>query len=198
MLNYINGEIVDIDSNKVVVDVNGMGYELQVSANTLADCQIGQKRKLNCYMQVREDGISLFGFSTMEEKRLFMLLVSVSGVGCKVAISILGGMTANQLALAIYNGDIKQITKIKGLGKKTAERLVLELREKVTVESYDFETLPIAVNPDITVTKDMQNAIAVLCGLGKNQADAQKLVEAACKLGAKTAEEIVNMAFRIN
>lgn len=198
MISYLNGEIVEKDSNRVVIDVAGIGYELQVSDNTLVDCQVGQKRKLNCYMQVREDGVSLFGFSTMEEKRLFTLLVSVSGIGCKVAISILSGMTANQLALAIYNGDIKQITKIKGLGKKTAERLVLELREKVSVEACDFEQLPIAVNPDITVTKDMQNAIAVLCGLGKSQADAQKLVEAACKLGAKSAEEIINMAFRIN
>ncbi len=197
MLNYLNGEIVDITGSYVVMDVNGVGYQLLVSTSTLYDCTIGQKKRLYCYMQVREDGISLFGFATIEEKNMFENLISVSGVGCKVAISVLSGMDANTLALAIFNGDTKQLTKIKGLGKKTAERLVLELKEKVMVDATQVE-LPIAQNPDVKLTKDMQNAIAVLCSLGKTQADAEKLVDAASKLGAVTTEELINMAFRIN
>ena len=197
MLNYINGEIVDIDNGCVVVDVGGIGYELAVSSFTLADCTIGQKRKLLCYMQVREDGVSLFGFSTLEEKNLFLLLISVSGVGPKVAISILSGMTPGQLASAIFNGQVNKLTKVKGLGKKTAERLILELREKVCVQEDDF-VMPITQNPDAKLSKDMQSAVAVLCSLGKTQAEAEKLVEAASKLGASTAEELINMAFRIN
>ncbi len=197
MYNYFNGEIVDINGSTVVVDVCGVGYELAVSNVTLADCKLGQKQRLYAHMQVREDGVGLFGFSTMEEKRMFLNLISVSGVGCKVAISILSGMDANALALAIFNGDTKQLTKIKGLGKKTAERLVLELKEKVMVDATQVE-LPIMQNRDITFTADMQNAIAVLCSLGKTQADAEKLVQAASKLGATTAEELINLAFRIN
>lgn len=197
MFNYIYGEIVDYGNSLVVVDVNGVGFELSVSGYTLGDCQIGQKKRLYTYMQVKEDGISLFGFSTQEEKNMFLRLISVSGVGCKVALAILSGMDSNSLALAIYNGDTKLLTKIKGLGKKTAERLVLELKEKVVVEAVDM-VLPITQNPDLQINKEARNAIAVLCSLGKNQADAEKLVDAASKLGATTAEELINMAFRIN
>lgn len=197
MFNYIYGEIVEFGNSSIVVDVNGVGFELSVSGYTMADCQIGQKQRLYAYMQVKEDGIALFGFSTLEEKNMFLRLISVSGVGCKVAQAILSGMDSNSLALAIFNGDTRLLTKIKGLGKKTAERLVLELKEKVVVDAKDM-VLPIAQNPDLQINKDMQNAIAVLCSLGKSQADAEKLVDAAAKLGASTTEELINMSFRIN
>ncbi len=196
MFNYINGEITDIFGATVVVDVGGIGYELAVSAFTLADCKVGRATKLFTYLQVREDGVTLFGFSTTEEKNMFLNLISVSGVGCKMAQSILSGMDSNSLANSISLGDTKQLTKIKGLGKKTAERIVLELKEKVF--ATDFTSAPIVQNPDVLLTKDMQDAIAVLCSLGKTQAEAEKLVDAASKLGAVTAKELVNMAFRIN
>ena len=197
MFNYIYGEIVDFGNSIVVVDVNGVGFELSVSGFTMAECQIGKKQRLYTYMQVKEDGISLFGFATQEEKNMFLRLISVSGVGCKVAQAILSGMDSNSLALAIYNGDTRLLTKIKGLGKKTAERLVLELKEKVVVDAIDM-VMPITQNPDMQINQDMRNAIAVLCSLGKSQADAEKLVDAAAKLGAATTEELINMAFRIN
>ena len=197
MFSYIYGEIAEYGNSTVVVDVNGVGFELSVSGYTMADCHKGQKQKLHTYMQVKEDGIALFGFSTLEEKNMFMRLISVSGIGCKVALSILSGIDSNSLALAIFNGDTRLLTKVKGLGKKTAERLVLELKEKVVVDAADM-VLPITQNPDLQINKDMGNAIAVLCSLGKTQADAEKLVEAAAKLGATTAEELINMAFRIN
>ena len=148
-------------------------------------------------MQVKEDGISLFGFSTPEEKAMFLHLISVSGVGCKVALSILSGIDSNSLAAAIFNGDVRLLTKVKGLGKKTAERLVLELKEKVVVEAKDM-VLPLTQNHAMPLTAEMNNAIAVLCSLGKSQADAEQLIETAAKLGATTTEELINMAFRIN
>ena len=197
MFSYINGEIVEYGNSTVVVDVNGVGYELSVSGYTMADCKLGQKQKLYAYMQVKEDGVSLYGFSTLEEKNMFLRLISVSGIGCKLAQAILSGIDSNSLALAIFNGDTKLLTKVKGMGKKTAERLVLELKEKVVVDAADM-VLPITQNPDLQINKDIQNAIAVLCSLGKSQADAEKLVEAAAKLGASTTEELINMAFRIN
>ena len=112
MFNYINGEIVDLGNSTVVVDVNGVGFELSVSGYTMADCQIGKKQRLYTYMQVKEDDISLYGFSTLEEKKMFLLLISVSGIGCKVAQAILTGMDSNSLALAIFNGDTRLLTKI--------------------------------------------------------------------------------------
>ena len=197
MFNYISGTVAHIFGNTVVVDVHGIGYEILATTRTTNDLTVGQNAKLFTYLQVREDGVSLFGFATMEEKKMFLNLISVSGVGPKVAQSILSGMDSNSLAYAIYNGDTKLLTKIKGLGKKTAERLVLELKEKVMVDASQIET-PIAKHLDSPLTKEMQNAIAVLCSLGKSQQDAEKLVDAASKLGATTAEDLINMAFRIN
>lgn len=196
MYNYFNGEIVKCDGTNVIVDVGGIGYELAVSSYTLADCKVGQKQRLYAYLQVKEDGVQLFGFSTEEEKKMFLRLISVSGVGCKMAQAVLSGMDSNSLAVAIFNGDTKQLTKIKGLGKKTAERLVLELKEKVIVDASALNT-DVAIS-NAAISKDMQDAIAILCSLGKSQADAEKLIDAASKLGANTATELVNTAFRIN
>ncbi len=199
MFNYIHGEVAQILGSTVVVDVNGIGYEISATAPTIANLTIGQKTRLFTYLQVRDDGISLFGFGTLEEKTMFLNLISVSGVGCKVAQSILSGIDSNTLAYAIYTGDTKQLTKVKGLGKKTAERLVLELKEKVMVDASQIQMdVPIVQHPDNPLTREMQNAVAVLCSLGKTQQDAEKLVEAASKLGANTTEELINMAFRIN
>lgn len=197
MYNYLSGEIVEIDGCNVIVDVNGIGYELAVSNYTVAECQLWQKKKLYTYLQVKEDGIALFGFATLEEKNMFLRLISVSGVGCKVALAILSGMDSNSLAIAIFNGDTHLLTKIKGLGKKTAERLVLELKEKVVVEATEVK-MPILNSLDVPLTKEMQNAIAILCSLGKSQTESERLVDAASKLGAASCEELVNMAFRIN
>ncbi len=197
MYNYLCGEIADTIGNNVIMDINGIGYEIAVSSFTLAECKVGQRQKLYTYMQVKEDGVALFGFATTEEKNMFLRLVSVSGVGCKVALAVLSGLDSNSLAIAIFNGDTKVLTKIKGLGKKTAERLVLELKEKVVVDANEIN-LPIVNNLDVPLTKEVQNAVAVLVSLGKSQVDAEKLVEAASKLGASTTEELINMAFRIN
>ena len=192
MFSYINGEITEKECDKVVVDVGGVGFELFCSDVTLSQCVVGECRRLYVYLQVKEDGMCLYGFSTLQEKAMFMRLISVSGVGCKMAAAVLSGMDAGALAQAIFNGDAKQLTKIKGLGKKTAERIILELREKVAEEA---QQTPVAV---AGMTKDMADAVAILCSLGKNASEAEKLVEAASKLGAVTAQELINMAFRIN
>lgn len=196
MYNYFNGEITDISGNTLVLDVGGVGYELAASNYTLSECSLGQQKKIYAYLQVKEDGMALFGFATLEEKNMFLLLISVSGIGPKMALAVLSGMDCNSLALAILNGDTKQLTQIKGLGKKTAERLVLELKEKVVVDAAAMELAP-TQNPALQTNKDIQDAVAILCSLGKNQADAEKLVEAASQLGATTATELVNMAFKI-
>ncbi len=192
MFSYINGEITEKECDRVVVDVGGVGFELFCSDVTLSQCAVGECRRLYVYLQVKEDGMCLYGFSTLQEKAMFIRLISVSGVGCKMAAAVLSGMEVGALAQAIFNGDAKQLTKIKGLGKKTAERIILELREKVAEEARQ---MPVTVSG---MTKDMADAVAILCSLGKNASEAEKLVEAASKLGAVTAQELINMAFRIN
>lgn len=199
MFNYISGTVAHIFGNVVVVDVNGIGYEISATIPTVSNLTVGQNAKLFTYLQVRDDGVSLFGFGTAEEKAMFINLISVSGVGCKVAQSILSGIDSNSLACAIYTGDTKLLTKIKGLGKKTAERLVLELKEKVMVDASQMQMdVPIIQHADNPFNKQMQDAIAVLCSLGKSQMDAEKLVDAASKLGATTTEDLIKMAFRIS
>ncbi len=200
MFGYIRGEIAEKKDGTVLLENNGVGYELAVSQGTAAKCREGENVRLYCYLQVKDDGLSLYGFADKEEKSMFLRLISVSGVGCKVALSVLSGMDSGSLALAIYNGDTKSLTKIKGLGKKTAERLVLELREKVTADAQDFCLSGSAEEGVFSAqfTKPMNDALSVLVSLGKNRADAERLVDAASKLGAETTEELINMSFRIN
>ena len=193
MFNYVYGKLVEVFDGIAVVDCNGLGYELNVSDVTLADIKVGENVKLLAYLQVKEDGVALYGFSTQTEKSMFLRLISVSGIGCKVAQSILSGITAVDLASAIYNGNVKLLTKVKGLGKKTAERIILELREKVEGLAQDTKAVPQA-----TFNKQANDAISVLVSLGLSQQDATARIETAMQLGAQTSEELINMAFRLN
>ena len=132
MINFVTGEIVAKNENSVVLDYNGMGFEIFVSTTSLVSMgQIGDNARLFTYMNVKEDEISLFGFLTLEEKNMFLKLITVSGVGPKMALGILSGLSLSDLAVAIKGEDIKLLSTIKGLGKKTAERLVLELKDKI-------------------------------------------------------------------
>ena len=193
MYNYLYGEIIEIIGNEVVIDVNGVGYELGVSNYTAAECKIGQKQKLYTYLQVKADGMSLFGFATAEEKSMFLRLISVSGVGCKVALAVLSGMDSNSLAIAIFNGDTSLLTKIKGLGKKTAERLVLELKEKVDITASDFAGSNTSIN--ISSSKEINDAIEALVALGITKNDAIKAVQKASET-AKDTNAIITLALR--
>ena len=193
MFNYVYGKLVEVFDGIAVVDCNGLGYELNVSDVTLADVKVGENVKLLAYLQVKEDGVALYGFSTQTEKSMFLRLISVSGIGCKVAQSILSGITAGDLASAIYNGNVKLLTKVKGLGKKTAERIILELREKVEGLAQDTKAVPQA-----TFNKQANDAISVLVSLGLSQQDATARIETAMQQGAQTSEELINMAFRLN
>ena len=123
MYNYIQGKIVDKTLTAIVVDNNGIGYEIGVSGNTLMDVDMGEIVKIYTYLYVREDEMSLYGFSRLEEKKLFMRLIDISGIGPKLAMQILGGYDLKTLTVAIASGDAKTLCKIKGLGKKTAEKV---------------------------------------------------------------------------
>lgn len=180
MIYSLKGKISRVDDNIIVVDVNGVGYEVCCSFNSIDDLTRKQDSIVYTYMAVREDAVSLFGFSSLEEKRMFMHLISVSGIGPKMAISILSGMSAQGLASAVVNQNVSVLTKIKGLGKKTAERIVLELKEKVDAVVKQgpspmdgFENLI----EEVTFTNEMNDAVAVLIELGIKKEEAVKLVK---------------------
>ncbi len=133
MISFLVGIIEEKSDTTLTLDVNGVGYELGISRSTYLSLPAeGERAKVLTFMSVREDGVSLFGFATKEEKELFLKLTSVSGIGPRVAIGILSGMPISELIKSILQGDLRSLSAIKGLGKKTAERLCLELKDKLS------------------------------------------------------------------
>ena len=172
MYNYIIGKVTYAMGNTLVVENNGIGYEIGVSATTLYDCCTpGEIVKIYTYLYVREDTFALYGFSKLEEKTLFLRLIDISGVGPKLAMQILGGMDLNSLTVAIATGDVKTLSKIKGLGKKTAELIVVSMRDQVSADMASALS-PIEKYAD----KDQSEAVFALVSLGMSNTEAVKLV----------------------
>ncbi len=193
MISFLIGIIEEKQENLLVLNVNGVGYELTVSSNTLSALPMeGETVKVLTYMAVREDGVYLFGFSSKEERDLFYKLISVSGIGPKMAISILSGLSLSDLVMAIINQDHKLLSKIKGLGKKTAERICLELKDKLSItgESADSVSFGTDYNEDA-----VQMATDTLISLGINKNDAYMLARANAT-AQSTAEEIISKSLR--
>ena len=193
MIGYVYGKVMYNDGNLLLVENGGIGYE--ITCSSAAFCRMMEKREggIYTYTQVKEDGIALFGFDTIEEKKMFLKLISVSGVGAKMGVTVLGSMNLKDLALAIATSDVKSLSRVKGLGKKTAERIIVELREKVSAE--DTEPLPAGVAPAASGS-DAENAVTALMSLGYNRVTSVKAVNAALAAGASTVEEIIATALR--
>lgn len=191
MISFLRGIIEEKEEGRLVVDVNGVGYELFVSNNTLSSLPLqGETAKVMTYMAVREDGVFLFGFSSKEEKELFLKLITVSGVGPKLAISILSGLNLSDLTVAIKKEDVKLLSSIKGLGKKTAERVCLELKDKIDL------AIQSEVNFDTNYNEDaVMLATDTLVSLGISKNEAYMLARANAGDNA-TAEEIISKSLR--
>ena len=193
MISFLVGVIEEKRENLVVIDVNGVGFEVNVSNNTLVSLPFeGESAKIYTYLAVREDGISLFGFSSVEERNLFNKLITVSGVGPKLAITILSGLSLSDLTVAITKEDTKLLSKIKGLGKKTAERLCLELKDKLDVFTFGNEEASFDTNYDEDA---VQMATDTLISLGISKNEAYMLARANAVNNA-TAEEIISKSLR--
>ncbi len=192
MISFLIGIIEEKKDNTLILNVNGVGYELITSVNTLSSLPLqGESIKIYTYMAVREDGIFLFGFSTQEERELFYKLITVSGVGPKMAITILSGLSLSDLTVAIMKEDSKLLSKIKGLGKKTAERICLELKDKLSGISIEDNT-SFEVNYDEDA---VQMATDTLISLGINKNEAYMLARSYAG-GNATAEEIISKSLR--
>ncbi len=192
MINFISGEIVAKNENSLVLDHNGIGFEVFVSTSTLASAgQLGEMARIFTYMNVKEDEISLYGFLTMEEKNMFLKIINVSGIGPKMALTILSGLSLSDLAVAIKNEDIKLLSTIKGLGKKTAERLALELKDKIDLIGFaTSETIVEDVNVDM-----VDEAMEALIALGINKNEAYRLAKLNA-VGAQSTEDIIRKTFQ--
>lgn len=189
MYNYITGKVAYAAGNTLVVDNNGIGYEIGVSGNTLYDCStLGATVKIYTYLYVKEDVFALYGFSKLEEKTLFLHLIDISGIGPKLAMQILSGTDLNSLTVAIATGDVKTLSKIKGLGKKTAEMIVVSMRDQVSVDLMTADSVLGAA-----ADRELADAIYALAALGISNTDAVKLVTEIAKT-VKGTENIIREA----
>lgn len=172
MIYSVNGTVEVIEPNLAVIDCGGVGYACRTTANTISQLKIGETAKLLTYLAIREDAAELFGFADTAELNCFKMLISVSGVGPKAALSILSGMTPQSFALCVASGDSKTLTNAPGIGKKTAERIVLELKDKVSKQDVAAgvkgSTIPVVAAASNTVAE----AVSALMVLGYTNTEA--------------------------
>lgn len=195
MIAYVKGKVIDEFEGGVVIENNGIGYEILCSATAAAKLSANKEGAVYTYFQLRDDGVSLYGFDNKAEKAMFIKLISVSGVGPKLGISVLSGMSLTDLATAIATSDVKSLSRIKGLGKKTAERIVLELREKISADEDGVLISPVGTTNTVLSSED-EDAVIALMELGFSSADSRKAVQKAKEAGAKTAQEVISAALR--
>ena len=196
MIGYLKGKVLYSSDGTVLLENNGVGYEVLCSGAAYAKLVTDGQGEVFTYLQVRDDGISLFGFVSMEEKNMFLQLISVSGVGPKMGITILSSMNVGDIAVAIANSDVKQLTVAKGLGKKTAERIILELREKVAALEVPASSGRRAAAPAEKIRDREEDAVVGLMSLGYTRAESVRAVKRAEESGAESMEEIIMTALK--
>lgn len=196
MYYYLNGTVAEIGPNLAVIDCGGVGYACATTNYTLAQLKRGERAKLFTYLHVREEIFDLYGFSSQAELSSFKMLIGVSGVGPKAALAILSSGTPDQLALSIVTGDEKALTGVPGIGKKIAQRIILELKDKLAKEQSSFGpdtggSVPVMVLPN-DKAKEAGAALAVLGYSGSEVAAALKGID----MDALPLEEIIRQALK--
>lgn len=186
MIAYLSGKLLEKQTNTVIIDVGGVGYEVSIPLSTFYELgEIGSDVQLRIYTYVREDAIQLFGFKTNRERELYLRLLSVQGIGAKSGITMLSGMSADEIIMAIRTDDLARLTSIPGVGRKTAERLVIELRDKVgelaSAGSSPLDAAPSALPADAV----FEDALSALINLGYQRNAAEKAVKQAAQEGTE-------------
>ena len=194
MISYVRGVLDYKEPKLVIVDINGIGYEVFVPLSTYQKLPaVGGQVKLHTYHHVREDAVHLYGFLSSEEKEVFELVLSISGVGTKVALSILSFISVNEFRRAIAQSDMKTLTKIPGIGKKSAERMVLELKDKIGDIHIDERMLR------LLEVESANDAVSALLTLGASQSAAEYAVYRAERLLGEEAriEDLIAQALKL-
>lgn len=195
MFYHIEGTVTELEPNLVVLDCGGVGYALNATMNTISYIHMGEKVKLYVAEAIGENNFDLYGFYTKGEKRCFEMLVSVSGIGPKAALSILSYSTPETLALAIMNDDVKALTVAPGVGKKIAQRVILELKDKMSKETGGQEIRLPAAGPVATQDGTMGDAMAALAVLGYSSAEIAPALKKIDVTGM-SAEEIIKAVLK--
>jgi Holliday junction DNA helicase RuvA len=194
MISFLKGRLVHKDPAHVVIDVNGVGYQVAISLQTYSEIKDQENILLHTHLQVREDAHVLFGFSNENEKKLFQQLISVNGIGPSTAIVMLSYMSSNELKSAIVREDVAALQSIKGIGGKTAQRVIIDLKDKLKKESWE-ETSSVSAGPHNTLRNE---ALSALLTLGLPKAAAEKSVDAILKKSGNTVtlEDLVKQALK--
>jgi len=198
MIAMLSGELAYRSPEQIIVDVSGVGYRLQIPLSTFYSLPENGQVKLQIYTHVKEDAIHLFGFSSTTEKDLFTLLISVSGVGPKLAITILSHMPVEELAMALSEGDVPRLTTIPGIGKKSAERLVLELQDKAAQYTAATAIPSVEGIRNLTGAEERhQDALSALINLGYKETLAKRALKNLAPDPGTPLEDILKAALQI-
>ena len=193
MIAWLKGELLEKRPPVLLVNVNGVGYEVEAPVTALADLpEVGEIVTLFVHMVVREDAQLLFGFSSKQQRDLFRSLIKVNGVGPKVALAVLSTLSAGELVAAMANDDITQLCKVPGIGKKTAQRLVVEMKDRLEKEFGDIANQD--ASSGSSIQNDRQDAIAALLALGYKASEAGRVVESLPS--DLSGEEMIRQALR--
>lgn len=203
MYSYLQGTLASKEPPYVVLDVGGVGYELLAPLSTYSSLQVGQSYKLYAYLHVKEDAHTLFGFLEKQEKWLFLKLIGVSGVGPSTALGMLSGLSVKELHAAIVSGNVKVIQAIKGIGPKTAQRIVLELQDRLSKETVHASSASPASPPEtggevLAPLRAQADALDALIAMGIAKPAAEKLLTQVVKQhgSALSTEQLIKLAFR--
>lgn len=185
MIAYLSGKLLEKQANTVIIDVGGVGYEVSIPLSTFYELgDVGSEVNLRIYTYVREDAIQLYGFKTDRERQLYLKLISVQGIGAKSGISLLSGMSADEIISAIRTDNLARLTSIPGVGRKTAERLVVELRDKVMDLAADGGSFDGAA-PSVPADAVFDDALSALVNLGYQRNAAEKALKQAAQDGTE-------------
>lgn len=199
MYSYIKGELAEINSDNIVLDVNGIGYLIYISATSFEYLPaIGEELKVYTYLYIREDAMILYGFLTKDDLEVFKMLITVSGIGPKAGLAILSVMNADDLRFAILSGDSKAISKAPGVGAKTAARVILDLKDKFTLEDALLKkTENISKSVESSVVSSIKNdAVMALNALGYSSTESLKAVSKVSIDDSMDVEEVLRLALK--
>ncbi|MBS6395703.1 MAG: Holliday junction branch migration protein RuvA [Clostridiales bacterium] len=201
MIAFLKGEVADMTEGSVVLDVNGVGYEVLVPGQLVQMLEgIGQELKLYTYMQVREDAVVLFGFLTRDDLQMYRMLIGVNGVGPKAGLNILSALGADDLRFAILADDAKKIAKTPGIGAKTAQKIILDLKDKLDLEeAFEKKLASDQLSPEVSAAAGsdvMQDAVEALVALGYGSTEALKTVRSVRPTEDMEVEDILKEALK--
>ena len=198
MIKYLNGTLAEVDTDSIVVEVNGIGYGVNVPVSVIENVrEIGSNIKIYTYMNVKEDDVSLYGFLTKDELDIFKRVISVSGIGPKGGLAILSTLSADDLRFAVLSDDAKAISKAPGIGLKTASKLILELKDKFDLQEAFEKKSNNVMQTSVRNNSEAQDAVEALVALGYLSTDALKAVRSLDIDDSISSGNIVKMALKV-